>query len=284
MRLIERSGMIASRLITKMQSRERIAYELHTTNRLQIGYIIRGEKHFVYSNDRLVCREGELFINPIGQLCCENISTEGSGVYEQITFSFNSADLASIFSAMMIEPPQEGVCLSHQRAAIFRPSKVTHAVVESVNIRYNYGGFVDTPLSEKINVANLIVSIFENDDEILKQIIASVFDTEQVNFQRLIYDNIFIDRGLNDLAEESNRSLTTFKKDFRRNFGNSPHNWFLQQRLLHAQNLLAITNDSIAHIGALCTFANTSHFIKIYKSHFGITPAQHRLQLRALKS
>ncbi|MFR9650462.1 MAG: AraC family transcriptional regulator [Rikenellaceae bacterium] len=281
MKLIERSSANFVGLVAKLRSRERIAYEQHSQCRFQLGYIINGEKHFTSQDRRIICKRGEIFFTPIGQIYSENIATERSGIFEQITFSFSPTELSAVLSTMVIDAPHGDKETSLQTPAIFTPSIITHGVIESINIRYDQGGFINTPLSERINLANLIVSIFENDAEHLKQIIAASLDIDQVNFKRIIYDNIFVDRSLNDLAVESNRSLTTFKKDFRRHFGNSPHSWFLQQRLNHAQNLLAITNDTIAHIGAVCTFPNTSHFIKLYKSHFGITPAQHRLKLRS---
>lgn len=283
MKLIDRSGKAASGVIAKLRSCDRISYELQILNRFQIGYVISGEKHFVVDDRRLVCRSGELFFVHIGQLCCEDIAPENGGVYEQIILHFNSEEMTTILSQMVIESPPVG-CLERSRLpAIFTPSEITRGVIESINTRYDNGGFINTPLGEMINLANLVVSIFDNDSEQLKRIIASCIDFEQVDFQRLIFDNVFANRGLADLAEESNRSLTTFKKDFRRHFGGSPHSWFLHQRLSHAQNLLMITDDSIAHIGAICTFTNTSHFIKLYKSHFGLTPAQHRIQLRKLR-
>lgn len=280
MKLVEKSGVTTNRLISKIKSCERIAYETYTSEEFQIGYIISGEKRFIKNGRDIACRKGELFIIPIGQLCCENIAADKSSLYEQIAFSFNSAELSSMLAFMVIEAPLNRNTTICSTPAIFNLSQITHTVIESINKRYDHGGFINTPLSERINIANLIVSIFENEDEELKREIASMLDFEQTNFQRLIYNNVFINRCISELAEESNRSLTTFKKDFRRHFGSSPHSWFLRQRLNHAYNLLSTTNDTIAHIGAICTFQNTSHFIKLYKKHFGQTPAQHRIYLR----
>ena len=85
---------------------------------------------------------------------------------------------------------------------------------------------------------------------------------------------------LNELAAKCNRSLTSFKKEFRRHFQMPPHKWYIRQRLMHSRLLLISTNKSISEIGLACNFPNTSHFIKLFKKEYGMTPAAYRRQTR----
>ena len=56
-----------------------------------------------------------------------------------------------------------------------------------------------------------------------------------------------------------------------------PHKWwYIRQRLMHSRLLLISTSKSISEIGNDCTFPNTSHFIKLFKKEYQMTPATYR--------
>ncbi|MFR6556698.1 MAG: helix-turn-helix transcriptional regulator [Alistipes putredinis] len=66
------------------------------------------------------------------------------------------------------------------------------------------------------------------------------------------------------------------QKEFFRIYGTSPHQWLIRQRLIHARLLLISTDKAIAEIGTACAFPNTSHFIKLFRKQYGMTPATYR--------
>jgi AraC-like DNA-binding protein len=84
---------------------------------------------------------------------------------------------------------------------------------------------------------------------------------------------------LENLARLSGRSLSKFKRDFEKGFGCSPRKWIIHERLVHAGMLVAATDSSIAEIAYDCGFENVSHFISLYKRHFGATPRVHRAEI-----
>ncbi len=274
------SERVVPRVITKLLAHQPVSSNLQVYARFQLGYVLRGEKHFVSNEQRLVCREGEIFFIPMGCHHTENISAANERPFEQIAFDFSASEISSMLSAMIVKHDLAlaNRCDEHTRmnVLVIEPSSITRGVFEALNLRYDLGGFISSPLSEHINLANVLISIMEHDSELLKRAIARTLNREQLHFERVVYDNILIDKKLDELASEAHRSLTTFKKEFKRLFGAPPHSWYLNQRMRYAKSLLAMTDDTIAAIGEVCTFNNTSHFIKLYKSHYGVTPAQHR--------
>ena len=96
------------------------------------------------------------------------------------------------------------------------------------------------------------------------------------NLQQIVYSNIFSDISVEEIAKRCNRSLTSFKKEFFRIYGTSPHQWLIRQRLIHARLLLISTDKAIAEIGTACAFPNTSHFIKLFRKQYGMTPETYR--------
>ena len=114
------------------------------------------------------------------------------------------------------------------------------------------------------------------DECCLRSKVLSNVDAAYGNFERVVYSHIFQDMSIEELASISHRSLTSFKKEFRRHFMMPPHRWFIRQRLMQSRLLLISTSKSISEIGNECTFPNTSHFIKLFKKEYGMTPAIYR--------
>lgn len=282
---MEQKEQSMERIISKIRTTESVGFESHVSSRYQLGYVLSGEKHFVTSEQRSICRKGDLFFIPIGNHNIENIISSDSGYYEQVALTFSSDQLSKVIMPLNLSLSRNKECREHTYSpspTVSRAEPITREVFESISQYYNLGGFNNNTQSEMINLTNLLHTILEYEQESVKCCIINSIDQEQAAFEKVIVENIFADKRIEELAHEAHRSLTSFKKEFKRLFGDSPHRWFLQQRMNSAKMMLATTDDSISHISSLCTFNNTSHFIKLYKCYFGMTPAQHRKSLQSL--
>lgn len=271
------------RIISKIRTTESVSFESHVNSRFHVGYVLSGEKHFINAEDRTICRKGDLFFMPIGNHHVENIVSGDTGYYEQIDLAFCSDQLSKALIPLDLSLTRNKECRDYVYSAaptVHHAEPITRGVFEAINQHYNLGGFNDSAQAEMINLTNLLHTILEHEPESVKCCIINSIDHEQAEFEKVIFNNIFADKRIEQLAQEAHRSLTSFKKEFRRLFGDSPHRWYLQQRMNCAKMMLATTDDSISHISTLCTFNNTSHFIKLYKCYFGMTPAQHRRTLQ----
>jgi len=77
---------------------------------------------------------------------------------------------------------------------------------------------------------------------------------------------------LEEMASLSNRSLASFKRDFQRHYQSAPRQWINRQRLEHAQMLLNNTDRQVSDVALACGFESVSHFIRIFRKAFGVTP------------
>jgi transcriptional regulator GlxA family with amidase domain len=92
------------------------------------------------------------------------------------------------------------------------------------------------------------------------------------------------------LAKEMKMSQRTFARRFRAETGTTPHQWLLQQRILHAQSLLERTGETIERIASLSGFSSAAmlriHFQHLvqtspqaYRHSFSLKKATSRLNL-----
>ena len=78
---------------------------------------------------------------------------------------------------------------------------------------------------------------------------------------------------LEQLAQASGRSLSTFRRDFLKVFGTTPGKWLLTKRLEEAYVLIKEKkirpSDFLLDLG----FESFSHFSRSFKAYFGIQPS-----------
>ncbi|MCR5821063.1 MAG: AraC family transcriptional regulator [Bacteroidaceae bacterium] len=83
------------------------------------------------------------------------------------------------------------------------------------------------------------------------------------------------DMSIPEIAKATGRSLSTFKRDFKKVSDLSPERWLTDRRLRAAYDLLkrgVRVTDCCFDVG----FKNVSHFSAIFKKKFGVTPGQVR--------
>lgn len=78
---------------------------------------------------------------------------------------------------------------------------------------------------------------------------------------------------LPELAALGQLSEFHFARMFRQSMGLAPHQYVMNARLIHAENLLKTSQMNITAIALECGFSSTSHFSNRFKSVRGITPS-----------
>lgn len=109
-------------------------------------------------------------------------------------------------------------------------------------------------------------------------IILPLWAPSRTDFEHYICQNICRNQTLSALASGCNMSLSKFKAHFKQLYGIPPHRWLVRERLSWARSLLLTTDAQIKTIAYECGFSSPSHFIRLFHSHFGVTPATYRAQ------
>lgn len=249
--------------------------------RYAIGYVLRGTKYIYDGDQRTGIGKGQIFFLGIGHHYIEDVPEKGQP-FEQIMIYYRPDELQRILMHLNITYGL-GIHTEHYcERCMGRKFVGTPGWPRIRTFFTNLNGYLSDEqfrhddAAENIKMTELIYHIVSHDDGCIKSKILNNIDVEKESFEQLVFDNIFKDVSIEELASEANRSLTSFKKEFRKLFGLPPHKWFIRQRLMHARLLLISTSYSVSEIGAQCTFPNTSHFIKLFKKEYAMTPAAYR--------
>jgi AraC-like DNA-binding protein len=102
-------------------------------------------------------------------------------------------------------------------------------------------------------------------------------DSQLQNFIDIIETNKLNKLTVKELAFLSNMSVSKFKREFQKQFKNSPSKWFQDKRLEHSAFLLKVQSQRPSDIFEEIGYENLSNFIQAFKTKFGITPKQYQL-------
>ena len=116
----------------------------------------------------------------------------------------------------------------------------------------------------EFNGANFLFSIIDNKDD------------KNQKFIQTIENNKLNKLTVKELSFLSNMSISTFKREFEKNFHSSPSKWFQEKRLEYAAFLLEKKSKRPSDIYEEVGYENLSNFIQAFKLKFGVTPKQYQ--------
>jgi AraC family transcriptional regulator len=93
---------------------------------------------------------------------------------------------------------------------------------------------------------------------------------------RYLKENLAHSLRLRSLAEQVNLSVSHFNRSFKVSRGVTPHLHIVKLRLELAQSLMLTTDDPLCGIALACGLADQAHLTKLFRRHFGETPAAWR--------
>lgn len=110
-----------------------------------------------------------------------------------------------------------------------------------------------------------------------KNLYASIFDFTdpwKIDIMDFLERNYMNDLSMEEIANYTGRSLSTFKRDFKKYSPLSPREWLIRRRLEAAHERIKNGGQKVSEICFGVGFKNLSHFSKIYKETYGIPPIE----------
>lgn len=98
------------------------------------------------------------------------------------------------------------------------------------------------------------------------------------NLTRLMQKTDVLKLSVRDLANLSGRSLSSFNREFKATYHTPPKQWLQERRLSFSKELLENQEVSVTEVALQVGYENVSHFIKAFKSQYGVTPKKYMQQ------
>lgn len=97
---------------------------------------------------------------------------------------------------------------------------------------------------------------------------------EKINLEEFMNRNFAFNVSLERFAFLTGRSLSSFKRDFKTIFNQTPNRWLVQKRLQEAHFLIENKNEKPSDIYLDLGFEDFSHFSFAFKKKFGHNPTE----------
>ena len=127
----------------------------------------------------------------------------------------------------------------------------------------------------KLKLKELLINIM-NSDPLLNSYLRSFISQEKPSLENIMEANFHYNLKLEDFADLTHRSLSTFKRDFQNYYNESPGKWLIKKRVEYSANLLICSDQSISQIAFESGFEDLSHFSRVFKEKTGKSPSEFR--------
>jgi len=126
-----------------------------------------------------------------------------------------------------------------------------------------------------LKLKELLITLMNSDSK-MAAYFSYVAETDEPSLRHIMEKNFCFNLKLEEFAELSHRSLSSFKRDFKDQFSDTPGKWLTQRRVKHAAHLIANTNLSISEVAYDAGFEDLSHFSRAFKNVIGSSPSEYK--------
>lgn len=144
----------------------------------------------------------------------------------------------------------------------------------------NYFRNIDRPTDHimVLKLKELLLTLM-NENPNITSYFHSLTEELRPSLQSIMEKNYCFNLKIEDYAELSHRSLSSFKREFQDCYQDSPGRWLLKRRTKHAANLMTDSTKTVSEVAFESGFENLSHFSRAFKKIIGATPSEYRKSL-----
>ncbi len=239
-------------------------------------FVTQGQNVLTYGNATYTVKENQMILFP--KACLLNYDKTGDPkngrVYDSLMFFLKDELILDFFKHANISS-QKCAETAKITAKPIKPRMM--GFLESVKPYFDAEEEIDPGLI-KIKLLEVLYDIAGTDKQLLQQIL-QIKQPVKTDLVSVMEDNYNAPISIPELAYISGRSLASFKRDFKAIFNIPPSEWIRKRRLEKAKELLENTLLTVSEICYTTGFENPTHFSRIFKDHFGITPSDCRIEV-----
>jgi AraC-like DNA-binding protein len=146
----------------------------------------------------------------------------------------------------------------------------------SILTYFNHNGTSPEDLIE-LKFRELLFNIYSNPiNRMLLAYVSGLVDQYKTPLWQIMESNFMFNLSISEYSRLSQRSVSTFKRDFNSVYKTTPGKWLINKRLGYAKDVLESSMKSINEIAYESGFENSSHFSRVFKEKHMMTPVQYR--------
>lgn len=195
---------------------------------------------------------------------------------EVVIVTFHPDILKKIYERELPAIAQPGRSVSNQFASTINNDFLIQKYIEGLLFYFENPTLVnDEILVLKLKEIILLLSQ-TREAETIQVILSQIFSPAKYTFKQIIEANIFSQINVEALALKTNLSVSSFKREFKKIYKDSPASYIKTKRLEKAAELLLASDKRVSDIALDCGFNDLANFTKSFHVKFGNAPTQYR--------
>lgn len=241
--------------------KDEIVLECHSFAR-----IISGEMKVIQADKSYIFGPGDTLLFPGNQLSTLIKNPVGGQPYRAIVITLTPKRLKEFYAKNFVQ-------LTKPHTHKIRTFE-KHPLLESFFASLVPYFDLENELPEKIISIKIdeALTILRTLDESIDNVLADFSQPAKINLVDFMERNYMFNMTMEKFGYLTGRSLTTFKRDFKKAFNTTPQKWIIQKRLELAHYQLSEKNQKPIDVYLTTGFENLSHFSFAFKKHFGYAP------------
>ena len=237
-----------------------------------IVFGVKGHKKFMAADVNVLLAENEaVFLKKGGFVSTEKV--EKNHQYESVLFFLEDMFLADFH----LKNESHFKLLGKNKQDIssyfkFEATPSLSGYFHSLLPHFKSASHLHNPLFQ-LKIEELLLGFLINDkNNEFKDFLVQINNHRRYSFEEVMLQNFDSSLSVEEFAFLSGMSISTFKRNFQKQFSTSPAKWIQEKRLQKAANLLQDSDKNVSEVAMEVGFENTSHFIKKFRMEYGITP------------
>ncbi|MGS2741822.1 helix-turn-helix domain-containing protein [Sinomicrobium sp. M5D2P17] len=241
-------------------------------------YMLKGEMQYRFDDDHITIPTNySLLLNCINSGKQIHDSNAG-GNGEIVIVTFHPDILKKIYERelpLLLQPSNK---ITNQSSGKINNDFLIQKYIEGLLFYFENPSLVnDEILILKLKEIILLLSQTQ-DAETIQVIISQLFSPTTYTFKQIIEANLFSRASVEELAQKTNLSVSSFKREFKKLYNDSPASYIKTKRLERAAELLLVSAERITDIAFDCGFNDLANFTKSFHDKYDTTPTNYRLK------
>lgn len=244
-------------------------------------YVIEGEINYKLEKENLRASNKDALLLKCGNYFSQMKSSKTTKIQEIVFIHFHpdilkkiyEKELPKIFQLPEIKEENNNICKINNDFLIQK-------YIEGLLFYFDNPSLINEEIVV-LKLKEIILLLCQTKNApVIQQILSQLFSPTDYSFKQLMDDHIFSNLSIEEFAQLTNLSLSSFKREFKKVYNDSPANYIKAKKLEMAAELLVISEERVTNIAFDCGFNDLAHFSKSFQEKFKCSPSNYRWNLK----
>ena len=230
-------------------------------------WFISGETKIVQAEGTFIFNADDIFLIPRNQLATIINYPKDGAPHKTVVMHLSVERLREFYAGLGLKPK----ITASQKIRRFNKHPLLQSCLASLIPYFDMTGIPENIASLKITEA---ISILRSIDPSVDGVLSNFEEPGKIDLASYMEKNFMFNMPMEKFGYLTGRSITTFKRDFKKVYNTTPQRWLTQKRLELAHYQFVEKRSKPIDVCYEVGFENLSHFSFAFKKQFGYAPTE----------